>query len=70
MHNINHNNNHEQNYANTNMENNINNGNNDNKNKNIEEKINFIVFDTIFSLSDNNRYRFIVKFDKNNQMKI
>jgi pSer/pThr/pTyr-binding forkhead associated (FHA) protein len=54
------------------MENNINNDNNEeeNKNKNSEEKINFIVFDTIFTLSDNNKYRFIVKFDKNNQMKI
>ena len=70
--NINNNNNHEQNYANTNMENNINNDNNEdeNKSKNSEEKINFIVFDTIFTLSDNNKYRFIVKFDKNNQMKI
>ena len=70
--NINNNNNHEQNYANTNMENNINNDNNEdeNKSKNSEEKINFIVFDTIFTLSDNNKYRFIVKFDKNNQVKI
>ena len=68
---INHNN-HEQNYANTNMENNINNDNNEdeNKSKNTEEKINFVVFDTIFTLSDNNKYRFISKFDKNNQMKI
>ena len=70
--NINNHNNHEQNYANTNMENNINNDNNEdeNKSKNSEEKLNFIVFDTIFTLSDNNKYRFIVKFDKNNQMKI
>ena len=70
--NLNNNNNHEQNYANTNMEINNNNDNNDeeNKNKNSEEKINFIVFDSIFTLSDNNKYRFITKFDKNNQMKI
>ena len=72
---MNNHNNNEQNYANTNMEimeNNINNDNNEeeNKSKNSEEKINFIVFDTIFTLSDNNKYRFIVKFDKNNQMKI
>ena len=70
--NINNNNNNEQNYANTNMENNINNDNNDdeNKNQNNEDKINFIVFDTIFTLSDNNKYRFIVKFDNNNKIKI
>jgi hypothetical protein len=55
------------------MENNINNDNNEddeNKSKNTEEKINFIVFDTIFTLSDNNKYRFISKFDKNNEMRI
>lgn len=72
---MNNHNNNEQNYANTNMENmenniNIDNNEEENKNNNSEEKINFIVFDTIFTLSDNNKYRFIVKFDKNNQMKI
>ena len=59
-------NNNNQNYVNTNMENN----NNPNNNRNTEEKNNFIVLDTVFPLTDNNRYRYIVKFDNNNEMKI
>ena len=59
------NNNQNQNYVNTNMEN-----NNNPNNKNIDEKNNFIVLDTVFPLTDNNRYRYIVKLDNNNEMKI
>ena len=62
------NNNPSQNYVNTNME--YNNNNPNNNNKNTEEKNNFIVLDTVFPLTDNNRYRYIVKFDNNNEMKI
>ena len=60
------NNNNAQNYVNTNMDNNI----NQNSNKNKEEKNNFIILDTIFPLTDNNKYRYIVKFDENNEMRI
>ena len=65
-------NNNEQNYANTNMEINANNNNSNNGNKNGEEKNenNFIVLDTVFPLTDNNKYRYIVKFNNNNEMKI
>ena len=56
-----------QNYINTNMENNIMNSNN---NTNTNNKNNFIVLDTIFPLSDSNKYRYIVKFNENNEMKI
>ena len=59
-------NNNAQNYVNTNMDNNI----NQNSNKNKEEKNNFIILDTIFPLTDNNKYRYIVKFDENNEMRI
>ena len=59
------NNNNEQNYQNTNMEN-----NNFNTSKNNNEKSNFIVLDTVFPLTDNNKYRFIVKFNKKNEMNI
>ena len=57
------NNNNEQNYQNTNMENN-------NSSKNNNEKNNFMVLDTLFPLTDNNKYRYIVKFNKNNEMNI
>ena len=67
--NININNIIEQNYANTNIENN-NNNNNNNIIKNSEDKNNFIVLDTIFPLTDNNKYRYIVKFDSNKHLKI
>ena len=59
-------NNNAQNYVNTNMDNNI----NQNSHKNKEEKNNFIILDTIFPLTDNNKYRYIVKFDENNEMRI
>ena len=59
------NNNNEQNYQNTNMEN-----NNFNSSKNNNEKSNFIVLDTVFPLTDNNKYRYIVKFNKKNEMNI
>ena len=65
--NINNNNNIAQNYVNTNMENN---NNNNDTNKNIEDKNNFMVLDTVFPLTDNNKYRYIVKFNKNNLLKI
>jgi hypothetical protein len=57
--------NNEQNYANTNMDNCSGNKNNEAKN----EK-NFIVLDTVFPLTDTNKYRYIVKFNSNNEMKI
>ena len=47
-----------------------NNNNNNDTNKNIEDKNNFIVLDTVFPLTDNNKYRYIVKFNKNNLLKI
>ena len=59
------NNNNEQNYQNTNMDN-----NNFNSSKNNNEKSNFIVLDTVFPLTDNNKYRYIVKFNKKNEMNI
>ena len=58
-----------QNYVNTNneLENNnlLNNGEN-----NPNSNPNFIVLDTIFPLNDGNKYRSIVKFNKNNQILI
>lgn len=57
------NNNQAQNYENTNMDNYNNNNSNNDKN-------NFIVLDTVFPLTDCNKYRYIVKFDTNNEMKI
>ena len=62
------NNNNEQNYVNTNME--YNNIINQNSNKNNEEKNSFIVMDTLYPLTDNNKYRYIIKFDENNEMRI
>ena len=62
------NNNNEQNYINTNME--YNNIINQNSNKNNEEKNSFIVMDTLYPLTDNNKYRYIIKFDENNEMRI
>ena len=63
-------NNNEQNYANTNMEINLNNDNNSgNKNGEENNENNFIVLDTVFPLTDNNKYRYIVKFNNSNEMK-
>ena len=65
-----------QNSVNTNMENNnnvninSNNSNNTNNDKTNTNENNFIVLDTVFPLSDNNKYRYIVKFKDNNEMKI
>ena len=55
-----------QNSENTNMDININ-----NNSKNINENNNnFMVIDTVFPLTDTNKYRYIVKFDNNNELKI
>ena len=62
----NNNNNNEQNYANTNIDINVNN----NKAKEEKKKNSFIVIDTLFPLADNNKYRYIVRFNENNQIKI
>ena len=61
-------NNNNQNYINTNMD--INANNNNNSKINNENHNNFIVIDTVFPLTDTNRYRYIVKFNNNNEMKI
>ena len=58
--------NNEQNYANTNMDINVNN----NKIKEEKKKNSFIVLDTLFPLADNNKYRYIVRFNENNEIKI
>ena len=65
-------NNNNPNYLNTNMENNnnVNININTNNNKNNTEENKFIVLDTVFPLTDNNKYRYIVKFNNNNEMKI
>ena len=63
------NNNNNKNYINTNMDINANNNNN-NDNNNNENQNNFIVIDTVFPLTDNNKYRYIVKFNNDNQIKI
>ena len=55
-----------QNSENTNMDINI---NNNSKSLN-ENNNNFIVIDTVFPLTDTNKYRYIVKFDNNNELKI
>ena len=61
-------NNNNQNYINTNIDINVNNNNNSKINN--ENHNNFIVIDTVFPLTDTNRYRYIVKFNNNNEMKI
>ena len=43
--------------------------NNNSKSLN-ENNNNFIVIDTVFPLTDTNKYRYIVKFDNNNELKI